>query len=80
MIDEKTEDRLRILTDVIAGPFLSVTLAQLPRVRDLLDRHEIHYWVDSQAISLDGRPAVVVVNFGRAGDPARLQALLDEAG
>ena len=45
MIDEKTKNQLRVLTDEIAGPYLRVTLGQLPRIRDLLDRHEVHYWV-----------------------------------
>jgi hypothetical protein len=80
MIDEMSKDRLRIATDEIAGPYLMVPLAQLARLRERLDRHSVRYWVDSQAISLDGKPAVVVVNFGRAGDAARLQVLLDEAG
>jgi hypothetical protein len=80
MIDEMTKDQLRISTDGIAGPYLMVPLAQLARVRERLDRHSVRYWVDADAISLDGRPAVVVVNFGRTGDAARLQALLDEAG
>jgi hypothetical protein len=48
--------------------------------RARLDRHSVHYWVDADAISLDGKPAIVVVNFGRAGDASRIQALLDEAG
>jgi hypothetical protein len=75
-----TKDRLRISTDGVAGPYLMVPLAQLAGVRARLDRHSVRYWVDADAISLDGKPAVVVVNFGRAGDSARLQALLDEAG
>ena len=57
-----------------------VPLAQVPHVRKLLDRDAIRYWVDSVAISLDGKPAVSVINFGRAGDASRIQALLDEAG
>jgi hypothetical protein len=80
MIDEMTRDRFHVSTDRVAGPYLMVPLAQLDRVRDLLDRRAVRYWVDANAISLDGKPAVVVVNFGRAGDPARIQSLLDEAG
>ena len=57
-----------------------VPVSQLVRVREQLDRHEIRYWTDAHAISLDGKPAIVVVNFGRAGDAARIQQLLDEAG
>jgi hypothetical protein len=80
MIDEMTKDRLRISADGIAGPYLMVPLAQLPGVRQRLDRGSIRYWVDGHAISLDGKPALVVVNFGRAGDATRIQSLLDEAG
>lgn len=80
MLDEMTKDRLRISTDGVAGPYLMVPLAQLARVRERLDRHSVRYWVDADAISLDGKPAVVVVNFGRTGDAARIQTLLDEAG
>ena len=80
MIDDTTRDRLRISTDEIAGPYLMVPLARLLGVRERLDRDSTRYWVDGHAISLDGKPAVVVVNFGRAGDATRIQSLLDEAG
>ncbi len=53
VIDEMTRDRLRISTDGIAGPYLMVPMAQLAHVRDVLDRHQVRYWVDSDAISLD---------------------------
>jgi len=80
MIDEMTRDRLRISIDGIAGPYLMVLVAQLPRVRELLDSHSVRYWVDADAISLDRRPAIAVVNFGRSGDAVQIQAILDEAG
>jgi hypothetical protein len=80
MIDEMTRDRLRISIDGIAGPYLMVPVAQLPRVRELLDSHSVRYWVDADAISLDRRPAIAVVNFGRSGDAVQIQAILDEAG
>lgn len=80
MIDGMTRDQLRISTDGVAGPYLMVPVAQLARVRELLDSHSVRYWVDADAISLDRKPAIAVVNFGRAGDAARIQAILDEAG
>lgn len=80
MNDKFTRQPLQVLSDEVAGPFLSVPLAQLPEVRARLDRDSIRYWVDSFAISLDGDPPVTVVSFGRKGDSARIQALLDEAG
>jgi hypothetical protein len=79
MIEKKTEDRFRVKSDVVAGPFLKLTLSELPRVREQLDHRAISYWVDSTAISLDGKPHMVVINFGRAGDAARIQDAVDEA-
>ena len=80
MIDEMTRDRLRISSDGIAGPYLMVPVAQLARVRELLDFHSVRYWVDAYAVSLDRGPAITVVNFGRSGDAAQIQAIFDEAG
>jgi hypothetical protein len=80
MIDQTTQKPFRVRSDEIAGPFLMLPLSQLAKVREVLDRHEIRYWVDSEAISLDGKPAKIVINFGRTGDAARIQAALDEAG
>jgi hypothetical protein len=80
MIDEMTRTPLRVASDGVAGPYLMTTVAQLALIRQLLDRHAVRYWVDTDAISLDCGPAIAVINFGRAGDAARLQALLDEAG
>ena len=73
MIDEMTEDRLRVSTDGVAGPYLMVPMAQLGQVREQLDQHAIRYWVDADAISLDGKPAIAVINFGRAGDATRIR-------
>lgn len=80
MIDQATQKPFQVKSDVIAGPFLSLQLAQLDSVREVLDRHAIRYWVDSFAVTLDGKPPKIVVNFGKTGDAARIQAALDEAG
>ena len=80
MIDEMTKRPLRISTDGVAGPYLMVLVDQLETVRTVLDRDAVRYWVDADAISLDGKPAVTVVNFGRSGDAGQIQAILDRAG
>lgn len=80
MIDQTTQKPFRVKSDEVAGPFLSLPLAQLDSVQKILDRHEITYWVDRFAVSLDGKPPKIVINFGRKGDAARIQAALDEAG
>jgi hypothetical protein len=78
MIDETTQERFRVSNDKDAGPYLMVTLNQLDVIRAALDRHKVRYWVDGDAISLDNEPAVTWINFGRAGDAARIQSILDE--
>jgi hypothetical protein len=80
MSDETTKARYRVKSDQVAGPFLMLPLAQLATVRDILDRHAIRDWVDSFAISLDRKPAKIVINFGRTGDAAKIRTVLDEAG
>ncbi len=79
MIDEMTKDALRVSTDGIAGPYLMVPLSQLDAVVAVLERHKVRHRVDADAISLDNEPFIAVINFGRSGDSARIQALLDEA-
>ena len=79
MIDSQTRCKLRISTDGTAGPYLMVPVDQLPDVRAGLDRHKIPYWVDSFSVSLDGKPSVTVVNFGRSADAAEVQTILDRA-
>jgi hypothetical protein len=79
MIDQETQEKLLISTDGDAGPYLMVPLAQLSEIRAILQQHGIAHAVDEDAIQLDGRPVIAVVNFGRRADTARLQQLLDEA-
>jgi hypothetical protein len=80
MIDAETQKPLRIRTYEDAPSLLTVPVDQLDRVRERLNRHSIRYWVDKQVISIDNGPYVAFVNFDRREDPARIQAILDEAG
>jgi hypothetical protein len=57
-----------------------VPVDRLGEVRALLDSNKVSYWVDEEAISLDGNPEFVVINLGREGDAARVQQLLDDIG
>jgi len=79
MIDGMSKERLRVSSDSIAGPYLMLPISQLGRVRRQLDEHAVRYWVDADAISLDGKPAITVINFGRTGDAAGIQTILDQA-
>jgi hypothetical protein len=77
MIDTTTDKPLCVSTDGDAGPYIMVPVPQLERVRALLDANKVRYWVDEEAISLDGKPEVAVINLGRESDPKRIQRLLD---
>ena len=77
MTDTSTNKRLRVSTDGTAGPYIMVPACQLQDVRQLLDDHDVRYWVEENVISVDGSPEIGVVNLGRGGDAAAVQALLD---
>ena len=79
MIDVSTKNPLRVSIDGDAGPYIMVPVQQIDDVRPLLDANNIPYWVDEDAISLDGKPAVTVVNLGQGVDPATVQDILDKA-
>ena len=77
MTDMTKNKPLRVSGDGSAGPYLMVPLGQLDEVRGLLDSHQIYYWVDENAISLDGEPAIAFVNFGRGTEGRKVQVILD---
>jgi len=45
----------------------------------VLEEAKISYWVDEEAISIDGKPAITVVNLGRDVDPETASKSLNEA-
>lgn len=77
MIDASTSRPLYVSTDGDSGPYIMVPVRQIDDVRALLDANGVPYWVDEDAISLDGKPEVTVVNLGRGADPAAVQDILD---
>ncbi len=79
MTDATTNKRLSVSTGGDAGPYIMVAVSQLEEVRSLLDDAKISYWVDADAISLDGKPEITVVNLARDADPDAVQKLLDGA-
>jgi hypothetical protein len=56
-----------------------VPVSQVEKVRSLLDQHAVPYWVDPEAISVDGRPEITVVNLGASADPVAVQKILDSS-
>jgi hypothetical protein len=79
MIDVSTEQPLQVRNEGTAGPYVLVSLDQLDSLRSTLNAHGIYHWVEENAISLNGGPYTVVVNFGRNADPAAIQSLLDRS-
>jgi hypothetical protein len=77
MIDTTTHQPLQVSTDGGAGPYIMVPVAQLDQVRSLLEANKIPFWVDEEAISLDGKPETIVINFGRGTSSASVQNILD---
>jgi hypothetical protein len=79
MIDVSTKKPLYVSTDADAGPYIMVPVQQIDDVRTLLDTNNMPYWVDEDAISLNGKPEVTVVNLGHGSDAASVQNILDNA-
>ena len=77
MTDTTTRKPLYISTYGTAGPYIMVPVSQLDDLRRLLDSRHIGYWVEEDAISLNGAPEVAVVDLGRGADTAAVQAMLD---
>lgn len=79
MIDLGTKQRLYVSDGGDAGPYIMVLVRQLDDVRELLDANTISYWVDEEAISLNGEPEVTVITLGRDTDAESVQKALDAA-
>jgi len=79
MIDQTTQRPIEVSLEGDAGPYIMVPVQQLADVRHILDAHQIGYWVDLNAIAIDGEPAVTVINLRRGVDPTPVQELLDAA-
>jgi hypothetical protein len=79
MIDTTTRAPLQVTTNGTAGPYIRLPLSQLDEVKRLLDAAHVSYWVRENAISMDGGPYVAVINLGREGNAAAVQAILDNA-
>lgn len=77
MTDVVTNEPLHVSTDGTAGPYIMVPLNQLDEVRQLLDQHKIRHSVDEDAISLNDKPFVTVIDLGRGADAVAVQTILD---
>ena len=74
-----TRERIAIYNNGTETPYIMVPLDQLEAIESILDENQISYWVDSHAVSLNGKPEIVVINLGRAAISTQIQQLLDAA-
>ncbi len=79
MNDTPNRRPIKVTTDGKSGAYIMVSVDLLEKVRQVLGKNEIPHWVDHNEISVDGRPAVTVINLGRKADPRAVQDLLDAA-
>jgi hypothetical protein len=77
MIDATTREPLSVSQDGNAGPYIMVPVTQLNKVTTILETNKVPFWVDEEAISLDGRPEIAVINLGHRSSPGMVQRLLD---
>ena len=77
MTDSETRERIVAHAEGKGGPYIMLPLDQLAVIQAILRDNRISHWVDSDAISLDGKPVVIVINLGRGADSLRAQQLLD---
>lgn len=77
MTDATTQKRLSVSTDGTAGPYIMVPVSQLDDVKAILTRHRVRYWVEENAISLNGAPEIAAINLGRGANATAVQDILD---
>jgi hypothetical protein len=77
MNDVELNSPMTVHTEGDAGPYLMVTLAQLPAVEEILRVAQIRYTVARDAIQLDEHDPVAIIDFGRRADAGHIQAVLD---
>ena len=78
MIDSVTKEPVRVKKYPEAWPYIRLPLEQLDEVKTLLDRAGFRYAVNKYAVSSDGQPYTVVVNFDHRAEVAAIQGVLDD--
>jgi hypothetical protein len=78
MRDATTDRPMKVRTDGTAGPYIIVPLEQLEPVKRLLVQHQVYFWADEDAVSVDDKPELAIINLGRNVDATAVQALLDQ--
>jgi hypothetical protein len=77
MIDVTTKKPLRVSNEYPPAPYIWLPFIQLDELRRLLDSRSIGFWVDENAISINGGPEMIKINLYRGTDVSAVQGLLD---
>lgn len=76
MKDNLTGNRIEVLTDGSAGPYVITSEGQATRVRQLLVSNEIMFAESFKCIK-GGASADTIFNFGTNAGTSKIQSLLD---
>ncbi len=79
MTDTATGRPIQISTESPSGPYMTVSVEVLEKVRKFLVDNDVPHWVEHLAISVNGGPAETVINLGRKVDSRHVQELLNAA-
>lgn len=77
MIDIESNKPMRVHAGGGLGPYLFVPLPQMPTVEALLVAAEIPYSPSRDAVQIQGHGPIVMIDFSRRANAARIQAVLD---
>jgi hypothetical protein len=72
------DSQLLVSTDGMAGPYIIVTPEQVEPVTRALQAQNIRFETDDDAVMLDGRPALLVIDLKPDVDVDRVQSILDD--
>jgi hypothetical protein len=78
VVNRHTNQPLRVRTPERSGPFIDVPTDQLRAVENVLRANGISFWSDEWSISIDGQPALTVVNIKHGTDAVAVQRILDQ--
>lgn len=77
MTDTVTRKPIQVETDGGELGYIRLPLAQLEAVSAVLDAHNVPYWPDEEALSIDDGPEIIWINLSRKADLAEVQRILD---
>ncbi len=79
MIDVETRKPLQVSAEGGSRPYIMLPLSQLDDLCQVLDKHQFHYAVEDDVISLDDGPEIAMVILNRGTDAHSLQEILEKA-